>query len=169
MGFRLAPMTTGLAVLTWALFALPLIFFYAASISPSPVHHVMFGSAIFIVVLYASVWFAWRPTRFEIDDRALRIVWPIRVREIDRADVEDARIVSADEFRREYGLGMRIGAGGLWGGFGLLKTAKATFSMWISRTDRFVIVRLQRARPLLVTPEDPERFVKALRVARPGW
>jgi hypothetical protein len=73
--------------------------------------------------------------------------------------VTSARTITAQEFRREYGYGMRIGAGGLWGGFGLLKTGKTTFSMWISRTDRFVIVELKDARPLLITPEDPERFV----------
>jgi hypothetical protein len=57
---------------------------------------------------------------------------------------------------------MRIGAGGLWGGFGLLKTERETFSMWISRTDELVIVRLRGARSLLVTPEDPRRFVASL-------
>ncbi|MCU0242247.1 MAG: PH domain-containing protein, partial [Vicinamibacteria bacterium] len=58
---------------------------------------------------------------------------------------------------------MRIGAGGLWGGFGLLKTSRVTFSMWLSRTDRFVLVSLRDTRPLLITPENPERFIAALR------
>jgi hypothetical protein len=48
------------------------------------------------------------------------------------------------------------------GGFGLLKTARETFSMWISRTDEFVIVRLRGERPLLVTPTNPARFVDVL-------
>lgn len=34
--------------------------------------------------------------------------------------------------------------------------------MWISRTDRLVIVELRGARPLLATPDDPERFAAAL-------
>jgi hypothetical protein len=38
-----------------------------------------------------------------------------------------------------------------------------TFSLWISRTDRLVIVDLDGAKPLLVTPDDPERFVARLR------
>jgi hypothetical protein len=60
-----------------------------------------------------------------------------------------------------------VGAGGLWGGFGLLKTERETFSMWISRTDRFVIVRLRNARPLLVTPDDPDRFVEDVKARGP--
>lgn len=95
-------------------------------------------------------------------------MWPLWARTVAADDIRDARIVSADELRREHGRGVRIGAGGLWGGFGLLKTTHETFSMWISRTDRFVLVRLDRARPLLVTPDDPERFVALLRrVAAP--
>jgi hypothetical protein len=70
--------------------------------------------------------------------------------------------VSGADFRAEYGLSIRIGAGRLWGGFGLLKTRRTTFSMWILRTDRLVIVELRGARPLLLTPETPERFVAAL-------
>jgi hypothetical protein len=117
-----------------------------------------------VALTYASVWFVWRPTRFEVDPDALRIVWPIRARTISRRTIAAVRVVpGGDVLRREYGAGVRIGAGGLWGGFGLLKTRTTTFSMWISRTDRLVVVELRDARPLLVTPDDPERFVAALR------
>lgn len=156
-------MSTALRVMTWALFALPALFSVATLAAPPPVNAILLGTTVFVVLLFASVWFVWRPTRFVVDERTLRIVWPVRTREIARADVEEATIVSADEFRREYGYGMRVGVGGLWGGFGLLKTGRATFSMWVSRTDGFVIVRLRAARPLLLTPEDPVRFVRALR------
>jgi hypothetical protein len=54
---------------------------------------------------------------------------------------------------------MRVGAGGLWGAFGLLKTRRETFSMWISRTDRWVLVTLKGDRPLLITPDRAEEFV----------
>ena len=90
-------------------------------------------------------------------------MWPVRRRVIPRGSVHDARIMTGPEFRSAYGWGMRVGAGGLWGGFGLLKTTGTTFSLWISRTDRMVIVDLDGANPLLVTPDDPERFVARLR------
>lgn len=115
-----------------------------------------------MAALYAVVWLFFRPTRFDLDGAALRIVWPLRQRAIARGDIEGARVLTGADFRREHGYGMRIGAGGLWGGFGLLKTGKTTFSMWISRTDWLVVVDVRGERPLLLTPEDPERFVAAL-------
>lgn len=122
----------------------------------------MWASFGAVVLVYASVWFVWRPICFHVAADTLRIEWPIRVRDIPRSAVRSARTLTAKEFRREYGYGMRIGAGGLWGGFGLLKTQRGTFSMWISRFDRLVIVELDGARPLLISPEDPEEFAEQL-------
>ena len=58
-----------------------------------------------------------------------------------------------------------MGAGGLWGGFGLLVTSRESVAMYVSRTDRFVLVRLRAGRSLLLTPAEPERFVAALQSA----
>ena len=162
MTFRLAPMSTSLRVLTWVLLVLPAILFYQALQSPTPARWVLDAASAFVVLTYASVWFVYRPTRFEVAGDTLRIVWPVRSRTIPRTTVTSVRILSGEQFRSEYGYGVRIGAGGLWGGFGLLKMRSTTFSMWISRLDRFVIVGLHGARPLLVTPEEPERFAAAL-------
>jgi hypothetical protein len=63
---------------------------------------------------------------------------------------------------------MRVGVGGLWGGFGWLYTSKGLLGLYVSRTDRLVLVRLRTGRPLLVTPEGDERFVAALRAVSRG-
>jgi hypothetical protein len=63
---------------------------------------------------------------------------------------------------------MRIGAGGLWGGFGWLYTRKGLLDLYVSRTDRFVLVRRRIGRPLLLTPERDEAFVDALRALSGG-
>ena len=60
-------------------------------------------------------------------------------------------------------VGEAFGRRGLWGGFGWLYTSKGLLGLYVSRTDRVVLVRLRTGRPLLVTPEDDERFVAALR------
>lgn len=163
--FPLAPMSTGIRVLTWGLLLLPVAFFVSALSAPSIVEAILHGSTVLIVLVYACVWLVGRPTRFELDDTTLRIVWPLRTRSIARESVVDASVVTAKEFRNAYGYGMRVGAGGLWGGFGLLMTGQETFSMWISRTDGFVIVRVRDARPLLITPAEPERFVDAIKAS----
>jgi hypothetical protein len=160
--FRLAPMSRRLRVLTWGLLVVPLVLLATAAASPPRAQVGPVAVSALVVLVYASVWLVWRPRRFEIDATTLRIVWPVRSRTIVRTAVVAARVVTGPEFRREYGLGMRIGAGGLFGGFGLLKMRTTTFSMWIARTDPLVIVELRDARPLLVTPEDPDRFVAML-------
>ena len=161
--FPLAPMTTDLRVLTWVLFLIPVGLVGGALAAPPATRTVLAAVSAFVVLTYASVWFVWRPTRFEVDPNALRIVWPVRARTIPRGSIASVRMILGGDLRTEYGAGVRIGAGGLWGGFGLLKTRTTTFSMWISRTDKLVVVELRDARPLLVTPDDPERFVQALR------
>jgi hypothetical protein len=161
--FRLAPMSRDLAVMTWIALVLPAWLLGAAYLSAGPARPVLMVAVGLTLFIYAGVWLAGRPTQFEIDEESLRIVWPTRRRVIPRSTVRDARIVTGPEFRSAYGWGMRVGAGGLWGGFGILKTKATTFSLWISRTDRLVIVELDGANPLLVTPDDPERFVARLR------
>lgn len=73
------------------------------------------------------------------------------------------RIVDGRELKREIGWGMRVGAGGLWGGFGRLwTTRRGVVQMYVTRTDRFVRIERAGGRPWLITPEQPEAFVRAL-------
>jgi hypothetical protein len=104
-----------------------------------------------------------RPARFEISSDALSIVWPIRRREIARASIGGVQIVTSRELRAECGLLLRVGVGGLWGGFGRLWSSKGIhLDFYVSRTKPLVLVRLRQGRHLLITPEQPERFVDAL-------
>jgi PH (Pleckstrin Homology) domain-containing protein len=159
--FPLAPMNGPMRALTGMLLVVSVVLGGVGLVVPL-VRVPMLVIALTTLALYPIVWLGCRPTRFEIDADALRIVWPIRTRTISRHAVRGARIVDARAFRQEHGRAMRIGVGGLFGAFGLLKTRTATFSMWVSRSEGLVLVTLADARPLLVTPDDPERFVAAL-------
>jgi hypothetical protein len=163
-------MSADIRVLTWVLLALPLVLVLGASAARGPVRGVLLAVSVLALLLYGSVWLLWRPTAFEVDATGLRIRWPLRVRTIPAREVADAVMLSREVFRREFGCGMRIGAGGLWGGFGWLYTGKGLLGLYVSRTDRLVLVRLRTGRSLLVTPEGDERFVAALRAvtARDG-
>ena len=143
--------------------AMPLGLLGAAALGDPPARDAVVAVVACVAAVYAHVWLVWRPTCFEVDVGVLRIVWPVRTREIPRRLIGDVRAMTAAELRARYGFGVRIGAGGLWGGFGLYWTRTTTFSFWVSRTDRMVVVEVTGARPLLVTPEDPERFVAMLR------
>ena len=73
------------------------------------------------------------------------------------------RHIDRQELRREAGWCMRVGARGLWGGFGWLWTQRrGIVQMYISRTDGLVWIERVSDRPWLITPERPEIFVRVL-------
>ncbi len=157
--FRLVPMSSLILTLTLVLLALPLAFFVG----------VLFGGrllsvpALLVVAIYAWVWLRFRPTQFVVHQHALEVIWPLKRREIPREDISNVRIINGQELRKEVGWGMRVGAGGLWGGFGWLWTKRrGIVQMYISRTDGFVWIERASNRPWLITPEQPEAFVHAL-------
>lgn len=56
---------------------------------------------------------------------------------------------------------MRIGAGGLWGGFGWLWTSrKGMVEFYVSRTDGFVLITRPNHLDILITPSTPEAFLE---------
>lgn len=157
--FRLARMSPLVLTLTVLLLALPLAFLagplFGKRLLPIP--------ALFLIVIYAWVWLRFRPSRFIVRRGALQVIWLLKRREIPREDISNVRVVDRQALKREIGWGMRIGAGGLWGGFGWLWTKRrGIVQMYVSRTDRFVWIERAGGRPWLITPERPEIFVRAL-------
>jgi hypothetical protein len=157
--FRLARMSPLILTLTLFLLALPLAFL----VGPLLGRGLFAVPALFLVALYAWVWLRFRPSRFVVHRGGLRVIWPLKRREIPRGEISSVRLIDRRALRREIGWGMRVGAGGLWGGFGWLWTKRrGIVQMYVSRTDRFVWIERARGRPWLITPEDPEDFVRAL-------
>lgn len=157
--FRLAPMSGLILWLTVFVFPIPFLMagwaFYWAI-------HPLFAVAGFMGLVWAVIWFYMRPSHFTISDRGLQITWPMRRQLVPKAQITSAELVSSAEFRQRWGHGVRIGAGGLFGGFGWYRTKTAMFRFYISRTDEFAIVHLLDDRPLMLTPEDARRFVDAI-------
>jgi len=166
--FALAPMSTDIRVMTVIVLVLPALFAVGAVASPPPTSAILAGTLGCMLLVYASVWFLWRPSRFEVSADGLTIVWPLRSRRVDACTLAGVARVSRADFRREFGWGVRIGAGGLWGGFGWLYTRAGLVGLWISRTDDLVLVRVRGGRPLLLTPERPDRFVATLAARVPA-
>jgi hypothetical protein len=146
-------------ILTLALLALPAVFFSIAMAG----RHLLVVAGLCVAVLYAWVWLRFRPTGFIVYPDGLEVRWPLRRRSIPREDIAEVRLIDKGALRSETGWGMRIGAGGLWGGFGRLWTQRrGIVQMYISRTDGFVWIERVADRPWLITPAEPERFVRAL-------
>ncbi len=102
-----------------------------------------------------------RPRCFEISDEGIRIVWPGRTRKLPKGAFAELRIVTRTELGHMI---RRFGVGGVLGSFGWFRSEyMGNMDAYITRRDGLVYIRLVNRRPLLLTPEDPESFVEALR------
>ena len=160
MSFPLAPMSPGIRVLTLIMLALPFLFLGLWAFASRPAAF----PALFIFVMYVWVWTRFRPTRFILHPGFIEVIWPLKRREIRRETISDVRLIGKKEMCSEVGWCMRVGAGGLWGGFGWLWPQKrGIVQMYITRTDQFVWIERRNERPWLINPERPEEFVQALK------
>jgi hypothetical protein len=158
--FALAPMSPLILWLTGFLCLVPAGLAAAALATGS---RVLWIPALGTALLYAGVWLACRPSRFVVSEQGLDLVFPVWTRSIAAGDLTGVRLVSAEAFRAEFGRALRIGVGGLWGGFGWLWTSQRGFvEFYVSRTDGLVFAERRSGRPLLLTPEQPAAMVRAL-------
>jgi hypothetical protein len=159
--FPIAPMSRPVRVLTIALLPLPAVLLVLGSRLPTAAPLTQVGLAV--AALYGAVWLFWRPTHFDVTPEGLRIRFPGRARLVPAGDLASARTIGAAAFRERFGWALRIGVGGLFGGFGWLWTRRrGLVEFYVSRTDGLVLVERREGRPLLVTPADPEGLAGAL-------
>jgi hypothetical protein len=146
-------------VLTLALFVLPPLFLAIAVLG----NRLLLLPTALLIAIYAWIALWFRPMLFVVGPREIEIVWPLRRHTIARDDIIAVRLTDKHVLRNEVGRAMRVGAGGLFGGFGWLWTEKrGVVRMYISRTDGFVWIECRNGRPWLITPERPDAFVRAL-------
>jgi hypothetical protein len=157
--FRLARMSPLILILTLILFAIPIIFLANVAFGRS----LLVAPALLVIAIYSWIWLRFRPSVFVVRPDVIEVAWPLKRRRIPRNDIANVRLLERGELRREVGWGARVGAGGLWGGFGWLWTSRrGIVQMYISRTDQFVWIERKNGRPWLITPEEPEAFVRAV-------
>jgi len=123
--FPLVPMSGPIRALTIALWLLPVVFLALALQSASDAARFVL---LAVLALYAAVFLFCRPARFEVSVRSLDVVFPAWRRTIPAPGIAGAREITGGQFRQEFGWGLRIGVGGLWGGFGWLWTPAASWS-----------------------------------------
>ena len=126
MRFGLAPMCRLILVLTLVMAALPVAFLIGGALGA----RVLWGPALLLCLIYAWVWTRFRPTAFVVQPRTLDVVWPLKRRQVRRDEITAVHLVDRQQLRREVGWGMRVGAGGLWGGFGWLWTSRRGIVHW---------------------------------------
>lgn len=156
--FRLAPMSRLILTLTIGLLTLPILFLVGTAFERA-----LAIPAMLLVAVYSWVWLRFRPTRFVVHPELLEVVWPLKRRALPRDEIAKVSLIDGQELRSVTGWCVRVGAGGLWGAFGWLWTSRlGVVQMYISRTGGFVWIECRNGRPWLITPEQPEAFVRAL-------
>jgi hypothetical protein len=107
------------------------------------------------------IWLYARPTCFEVSPEGLKLVWPARTRKLPRNAFADMQPLS----RIDLGHCVRLfGVGGLFGSFGRYRSEYlGNMDLYVTRTDAMVLLRLKNRRPLILTPQDPNAFLAALR------
>src|SRR5689334_10003074 len=159
MRFALARMCPIMRRLTLLLAVLPVVFLIAALFGA----RLLGGPALLLALIYGWVWTRFRPTAFVVHPQVLEVIWPLKRRELRRDQISAVRLIDRRELRRQVGWGMRVGAGGLWGGFGWLWTERrGIVQMYVSRMDQLVWIERGSERPWLITPDQPEAFRRAL-------
>lgn len=157
--FPLAPMDRPMRLLTGVVLALPVLLL-VLPVSPAPGRFLAPGLLALLIGVTA---LAWRPLALEVERGTLALRYPVRTKRLGLSTLAAVERLDGAGFRARYGWALRVGVGGLFGGFGWLWTSKGWVEMDVSRTDDFVLVTWSDRVPLLLTPEDPAAFVEALR------
>lgn len=158
MNFRLAPMDGLIWLLTIGMAPLPLVLLVLSR------GGVLAMAALFVALIYVYILLWLRPLRFELGPGALTVVWPLRRTEIALESIEEVLSLPDNRaLKADLGWAIRIGAGGPWGGFGLLKTERrGMMRFYISRVSNYVLLRPKSGRAWLITPAEHERFLRTL-------
>jgi hypothetical protein len=158
--FPLAPMSQPIRIVTGVLLTIPPAFAALALALGAP----LALPAALLAALYAAVWLGARPSAFELDARGLRIRFPLWTRSLPARSLASARVVEGAALRGELGVALRVGVGGLWGGFGWLWSSKRGWlELYVSRTDGLVWIERSAGLPLLISPERPSELADRLR------
>jgi len=158
--FKTPPTSGAIKVLTYIIVALPVPLVYSGFALRNPD---LYKWAAFLILLSAGVWLWMRPTHYEISSRTLTVVWPLRKYIMTRGSIVRVRVLDSREMKKELGSALRIGVGGLFGGFGLLWTRnRGLIRFYITRCDRFVMIERKDGRSFLITVDDPAGMVKEL-------
>lgn len=159
--YPLAPMSPLIRKLTIVALLIPFLFAIIGIILRQKLFFAIF---LFIIIIYVSAWVWFRPSQFVVSNQSVDIIFPLRKRKITMQNISNVRILNKETFEQEYGWAMRIGVGGLWGGFGWLWTQKQGFlEFYISQTDNFVLLELFEGNNLLLTPENRQAMAETIR------
>ncbi|MEO1523231.1 MAG: hypothetical protein AAFU78_20995 [Cyanobacteria bacterium J06633_2] len=158
--FQLAPMSPLIKWVTVGLWVIPVAFAIATLVSRELSMGIV---SVLLFAMYGAVWLCCRPSRFIVSEQSIDILFPLWRRKIRSKTISAVSIINKDGFHRDFGWAIRIGVGGLWGGFGWLWTTKrGIVEFYISRLDEFILLERSLKSSLLITPSHPTEFLSVI-------
>lgn len=160
--FPLAKMDRLIWGLTAFFVLLPFLFLAEGLWNHSPARLFLVWPGAALLLLVVEVWLVHRPRRFTVDPGALLLEYPVRTKRVSLKGLTTAEEIDSRELRARFGRALRVGVGGLFGGFGWLYSSRGWVELDISRTDGLVLLTFEGRLPLLVSPEAPAAFIAAV-------
>jgi len=162
--FKNAPMSPFFVLVTGVTLAIPVIW----AVMIFTVGQGIWKTSLAVIggfaVTVAGIWLYLRPSSYTVDDERVIVRWPLRRLTLKRSEIGHAQSLDRATLRRDFGWSARVGVGGLFGTFGLLWTTKRGWmSAYATTTDNWVLLEREGGRPLLISPERPDDFLRALR------
>lgn len=139
------------------------VFFAVATTGWVRVLALLAGLVIFAgtLTVLALTWLYARPECFEVSPEGLKVVWPGRTRKLPRGAFAELEVLSAITMGRCTRV---FGVGGLFGSFGRHRSEYlGNLDLYITRTDRMVLLRLKNRRSIVLSPAEPDAFLAAMR------
>ena len=140
-----------------ALFAVTIIFLLF------PITSLSITGSFFIAILIGVVYFitySFRPIDYEITDREIIIH-----RLIGNVKILREQIITAESIeKKKISWALRVfGVGGLFGYYGKFTNTQLGMMTWYAtRRDKLILVKTQSGKKIILTPDDPEKFVEEL-------
>lgn len=125
------------------------------------IQHIVFTCVSLFVLLLV---YAYSPRGYLLADRSLFVQRLAGTARIALDDVREVRRATPDDFRGCKRLG---GSGGMFGYYGLFSTTKLGRSTWYVTNRSNSVVLITASRTVLISPDDPDRFLAAIRAVAP--
>jgi hypothetical protein len=117
-------------------------------------------TSIVLILIYGLA-FALRPINYELSGDSLIIHRLFRDVKIDRINIRCVELADKKKTSRAVRI---FGVGGLFGYFGKFANSKLGFMTWYAtRRDRTVLIETMDNKKIIVTPNEPEKFVSSFR------
>ena len=121
------------------------------------------GISLLVTIILSATYagaFLFRPLGYEISPDAVIIQRPVKNVQIPLHSVAGVELISRDQLRYTI---RTFGVGGLFGYYGRFANRTIGSMTWYAtRRDRNVLLTLGNGQKILLTPDEPEQFIRAL-------